>query len=69
MTCYIVAVCSSIPVCGSLEYHLEIDGMRRLWAKREKGKWLGSEPDGNKLLRGMSPPCSQLNMKTHMYQI
>ncbi|KAH6843928.1 hypothetical protein B0T12DRAFT_457993 [Alternaria alternata] len=53
MTLDMVAVCSSIPVCGSLEYHLEIDGMRRLWAKREKGKWLGSEPDGNKLLRDL----------------
>jgi hypothetical protein len=53
LTLDMVAICSSIPVSGALEYHLEIDAMRRLWAKREKGKWLGSEPDGSKLLHGM----------------
>lgn len=56
LTLDMVAICSSIPVSGILEYHLEIDGMRRLWAKREKGKWLGSEPNGNTLLCGMSHP-------------
>ncbi|KAG9196114.1 hypothetical protein G6011_01235 [Alternaria panax] len=53
LTLDMIAVCSSIPVSGNLEYHLEVDGMRRLWAKREKGKWLGSGPDGNKLLRDL----------------
>jgi hypothetical protein len=48
-----VAICSSVPVSGILEYYLELDGLRRLWAKRQMGTWLGSEPDGHKLLRGM----------------
>ncbi|KAL1793508.1 hypothetical protein ACET3X_008490 [Alternaria dauci] len=36
--------------------------MRRLWAKREKGKWLGSEPDGNRLLcdlRALGQPTAK----------
>ncbi|KAH6866460.1 hypothetical protein BKA58DRAFT_205080 [Alternaria rosae] len=48
-----VAICSSIPVSGALEYHLELDAMRRLWAKRDNGKWRGSEPDGHKLLHDL----------------
>ncbi|KAI4640685.1 hypothetical protein J4E93_008275 [Alternaria ventricosa] len=48
-----VAICSSIPVSGALEYHLELDAMRRLWAKRDNGQWRGSEPDGHKLLHDL----------------
>ncbi len=64
-----VAICSSIPVSGALEYHLELEGMRRLWAKRETGRWLGSEPDGNKLLRGMFILRIQVQRRTNLYQI
>jgi hypothetical protein len=64
-----VAICSSIPVSGALEYHLELEGLRRLWAKRETGEWLGSEPDGNKLLRGMFILRIQVQQRTDLYQI
>lgn len=47
-----IATCSAIPVSGNLEYHLELEGLRKLWAKRQSGRWLGSEPDGSKLLYG-----------------
>ncbi|KAH7553107.1 hypothetical protein J3E72DRAFT_241489 [Bipolaris maydis] len=49
-TLEMIAICSSIPVWDKLEYHLELDGVRKLWAKRTMGKWVGSEPDAGKLV-------------------
>jgi len=51
-TLEIVATCSSIPVSKSLEYYLQLEGKRRLWANRDMGKWQGCEPDGAKLVHG-----------------
>ncbi|KAF1832760.1 hypothetical protein BDW02DRAFT_580937 [Decorospora gaudefroyi] len=48
-----VTTCSSIPVAESLDYYLEFEGKRRLWARRSMGTWLGKEPDGGKLLHDL----------------
>ncbi|USP75908.1 uncharacterized protein yc1106_03182 [Curvularia clavata] len=48
-----IAICSVIPVWDNLEYHLEFEGFRKLWAKRTMGKWLGNEPDAAKLLQDL----------------
>ncbi|KAI2487243.1 hypothetical protein Ptr902_01376 [Pyrenophora tritici-repentis] len=52
-TLELVATCSSIPVAKSLEYYLQLEERRRLWAKRDMGKWQGCEPDGTKLLHDL----------------
>lgn len=52
-TLEMVTMCSAIPVSRTLAYYLELDGLRKLWAKRTLGKWRGSEPDGPRLLHGM----------------
>jgi hypothetical protein len=52
-TLEMIAICSNIPAWENLEYHLELEGFRKLWAKRSMGQWLGGEPDAGKLLQGM----------------
>lgn len=44
---------TSIPVAGWTGYSLELDGRKRLWAAQRLGSWLGSEPDGAKLLHDL----------------
>jgi hypothetical protein len=59
-TLELLATCNSVPVQGDLEYCVELEGKRRLWAKRMLGRWVGKEPDGQELLKGMCYICARI---------
>lgn len=43
------------PVTGFTRYHFELEAQKVLWAAKYRKRWQGFEPDGARLLNGISP--------------